>query len=83
MKLKKFVVLFTILIVSGCVSNPRRPNSPLCGSGGDCISSEGDTMENPATLLCTTPNGYSKYEDYIDGLELRIRELERRCKVQE
>jgi hypothetical protein len=52
----------------------------MCGSAGDCIEGDTETMENTATLLCTTPPGYSKYEDYIDGLELRIRELERRCK---
>lgn len=81
MNLKTFVVLCTTLIIlSACVSNPRRPLAPLCGSGGDCISSEGDTVEDSRTLLCTTPLGYSAYETYIDGLELRIRQLERSIK---
>lgn len=76
-----YVVLFTTLITgSSCVSKPQRPDSPLCGSGGDCRDSRGEHQEDPRLLLCTTPLGYSSYEDYIDRLELRIRELERRCK---
>jgi len=73
------VVLSTIFAVS-CVSNPKRPDAPMCGSGGDCVSSIGEHQEDPRLLLCTTPLGYSSYEDYIDRLELRVRELERRCR---
>lgn len=75
--------LCTILIVSGCVSNPKRPLVPMCGSAGDCLEGDTETMENPSTLICTIPSGYSRYENYIDELELRIRNLERNCKKEE
>lgn len=79
--LKTFVVLFTTLItINGCVSKPHRPDAPMCGSTGDCRDSRGEHQEDPRLLLCTTPLGYSSYEDYIDRLELRIRELERTCR---
>jgi hypothetical protein len=81
MSLKIFVVLCTTLILASCVSGSHRPNAPLCGSSGDCRDSRGEFQEDPRLLLCTTPFGYSLLEDYIDKLELRIRELERRrCK---
>ena len=75
-----YVVLFTTLTVASCVSKPSRPDAPMCGPSGDCQDSRGEHQEDPRLLLCTTPLGYSSYEDYIDRLELRIRELERRCK---
>lgn len=75
-----YAALFIILTAASCVSKPQRPDSPLCGPSGDCRDSRGEHQEDPRLLLCTTPLGYSSYEDYIDRLELRIRELERRCK---
>lgn len=72
-------LFITLIIGNGCVSKPHRPDAPLCGYGGDCIDARGEHREDPRLLLCTTPLGYSAYEDYIDRLELRIRELERRC----
>lgn len=82
MNLKTFAVLCTILIGASCVSNPRRPDSPMCGAGGDCNDSRGAFNEDPRLLLCTTPLGYSRLEDYVDKLELRVRQLERQCKKQ-
>ena len=82
MSLKIFVALFTILIGISCVSHPRRPDSPLCGPSGDCRDSTGEHQEDPRLLLCTTPQGYSALEDYIDKLELRVRTLERRCEIE-
>jgi hypothetical protein len=74
-------VLCTILIGASCVSNTRRPDAPMCGPTGDCHNNQGDFQEDPRILLCTNPYGYSLLEDYIDKLELRIRQLERRrCK---
>ena len=53
----------------------------MCGSGGDCRDSRGEFQEDPRLLLCTNPFGYSLLENYIDKLELRVKELERRrCK---
>jgi hypothetical protein len=78
--LKICAIPFIFLITSSCVSRPGRPDAPMCGSSGDCIDSRGETQEDPRLLLCTTPFGYSNYEDYIDRLELRVRELERRCR---
>ena len=75
------VALFMILTISSCVSRPQRPDAPLCGSDGSCIDSRGEHQEDSRLLICTTPLGYSSYEDYIDRLELRVRELERRCKT--
>lgn len=82
MSLKKFVGTCTLLVgISGCVSKPHRPDSALCGSAGDCQDSRGQFQEDARLLLCTNPLGYSNLEDYIDKLEIRIRELERRrCK---
>ena len=79
--LKTYVSLFTLLIVVSCVSGSNRPDAAMCGSLGDCHDSRGDFQEDPRLLLCTNPFGYSLLENYIDKLELRIRELERRrCK---
>lgn len=76
-----YVALFTILIgISGCESMPHRPDAAMCGSSGDCVNSAGEFQVDPRILLCTDPHGYGAYEDYIDRLELRIRELERRCR---
>jgi hypothetical protein len=83
MNLKTFAVLFTILIAVSCVSSRHRPDAPLCGSSGECHDSRGEHREDTRTLLCTSPLGYAAYEDYIDKLELRVRELERRCKKEE
>lgn len=78
MNLKTFAVLFMSLIaLSGCVSNPKRPDAPMCGHLGDCINGSGEFQTDPRLLLCTDPIGYALYEDYIDQLELRIRQLER------
>jgi hypothetical protein len=49
----------------------------MCGHLGDCINGSGEFQTDPRLLLCTDPSGYALYEDYIDRLELRIRELER------
>lgn len=83
MSLKVFVVLFMILIGVSCVSHPHRPDAPLCGPSGDCVDASGEHQEDQRTLLCTTPQGYSSLETYIDKLELRVRTLERRCKIKE
>lgn len=81
MNLKTYVVLCTTLIaLSGCISNPKRPDGPLCGHLGDCINGSGEFQADPRLLLCTDPAGYALYEDYIDSLELRIRQLERSIK---
>lgn len=80
MSLKTCAALFMSLIAVSCVSKPHRPDAPLCGSSGDCRDSRGEFQEDARLLLCTTPFGYSSYEDYIDRLELRIRELERTCR---
>lgn len=81
--LKICVVLCTTLIVlSACVSNLRRPDAPVCGHLGDCINGSGEFQTDPRLLLCTDPAGYALYEDYIDSLELRIRQLERSIKEQ-
>lgn len=81
--LKTFAALSMILIGASCVSHPHRPDSALCGANGDCRDSRGEYQEDARLLLCTTPQGYSALEDYIDKLELRVRTLERRCKVKE
>jgi len=82
MNLKTFAAIFTLfLAISGCVSKPHRPDASMCGATGDCINSQGEYHEDPRLLLCTDPFSYSLLQDYIDKLELRIRELERRrCK---
>lgn len=74
-----YAVLFTILTTS-CVSRPNRPDAPLCGPDGSCRDSRGEYQEDARLLICTSPAGYANYEDYIDRLELKIREMERRCK---
>lgn len=80
----RFVVCFTILhAVSGCVSKPSRPDSALClhnSTGWVCSDSRGDFPEVEANLICSNLDGYSSLERYIDALELRVRQLERRCK---
>ena len=79
MNLKTFAATCTLLVgISGCVSKPNRPDSALCGSTGAWQDSRGQFQEDARLLLCTNPLGYSNLEDYIDKLELRIRELERR-----
>lgn len=78
MNLKTFAVLFMSLIaLSGCVSSPKRPDASMCGHLGDCLNGSGEFQTDPRLLLCTDPTGYALYEDYIDSLELRIRQLER------
>lgn len=77
--LRPSAVLFTILVAASCVSHPNRPDAPMCGHLGDCHDGRGDFNEDPRLLLCTTPDGYSYYQNYIGRLELRIRQLERRC----
>ena len=75
------VLLFIgLIIASGCVSNPKRPEAALCDSQGNCIDSRGEFKDDPRLLLCTNPTGYSLIENYIDQLELRIRKLERNCR---
>ena len=81
--LRIFDALFITLIGVSCVSNPRRPDAPLCGPNGDCRDSRGEYQEDPRLFLCTTPRGYSELESYIDNLELRIKTLERRCGIKE
>ena len=80
----KFVVYFTILLAaSGCVSKPSRPDAPLClhnSNGWACTDGRGDFSETENNLVCSTLDGYSSLERYIDALELRVRQLERRCK---
>jgi hypothetical protein len=79
--LRTYAALFMILgLVSSCVSNSRRPDAALCGHLGDCQNAAGEFQVDPRTLLCTDVSGYAAYEDYIDKLELRIRQLERRCR---
>lgn len=80
MNFATFAALFILLIGASCVSKPNRPDAPMCGASGDCTDSRGEFQEDPRLLLCTNPLGYSSYEDYIDRLELRIRQLERNCK---
>ena len=80
MSLKICAALFITLTLTSCVSSSHRPNAPMCGSSGDCRDSRGEFQEDPRLLLCTNPFGYSLLEDYIDRLEMRIRQLERRCK---
>jgi hypothetical protein len=80
MSLKIFAALFMSLIINGCVSRPHRPDAPMCDHAGACINAAGEFNEDPRLLLCTNGDGYSAYEDYIDRLELRIRNLERRCR---
>ena len=70
----------SLIALSSCVSRPQRPDAPLCGSEGDCVNSSGEFTIDPRVLICTDPTGYAQYEDYIDRLELRVGELERRCK---
>ena len=78
MRLPIFRLIVIFVILSSCVSRSGRPDSPLCGNTGDCQDSRGQFQEDARLLLCTNPLGYSNLEDYIDKLELRIRELERR-----
>jgi hypothetical protein len=76
-------VLFTILLGTSCVSKPNRPDSPLClynSDGWVCTDSNSDFPETENNLICSTLTGYSSLERYIDALELRIRQLERRCR---
>lgn len=72
----------SLIALSGCVSNPKRPDAPICGHLGDCLNGSGEFQTDPRLLLCTDPRGYALYEDYIDSLELRIRQLERSIKKQ-
>jgi hypothetical protein len=79
----KFVVFFTMFLASSCVSRPNRPDAPLClfnSDGWVCTDARGDFPEPESNLICSTIDGYSSLERYIDELELRIRQLERRCK---
>ena len=78
-----FVVFFTIFLATNCVSKPNRPDAPLCLRNSDgwvCTDGRGDFPETENNLICSTFDGYSSLERYIDDLELRIRKLERSCR---
>jgi|694.fasta_scaffold55836_10 hypothetical protein len=79
-----FVVIFTLFLSVSCVSKPNRPDAPLCLRNTDawmCTDSSGDFEQEEDELICTDFAGYADLEGYIDSLELRIRKLERRCKI--
>ena len=80
MRLLTFNILLLLGVACACISNPRRPDASLCGHLGDCLNGSGEFQTDPRLLLCTDTAGYALYEDYIDSLELRIRNLERTCK---
>lgn len=71
-----------IFLGNSCVSKPHRPDSPICLRNSNswvCTDSRGDYEEQESNLICTSIDGYSDLERYVDALELRIRQLERRC----
>jgi hypothetical protein len=76
-------VFFTTFLAASCVSKPNRPDSAICLHNSDgwvCTDSRGDFPETENNLICSTIDGYSNLSKYVDALELKIRELERRCK---
>lgn len=78
-----FVVSCMTFLAASCVSKPNRPDSPICLHNSDgwmCTDSRGDFPETEANLICSTIDGYSNVSKYVDALELKIRQLERRCK---
>jgi hypothetical protein len=78
-----FAVFFMICISCSCIQKPGRPDAPLCtvtSENGECTDVRGDFVLDHAQLLCTSVDGYSTLERYVDQLELKVRDLERRCK---
>ena len=77
-----FAVVSMIFTSVSCHTVPNRPDAPICGvttEGAQCVDVRGDFNDTHANMLCTTLEGYSKLESYIDTLELRVRDYERRC----
>jgi hypothetical protein len=78
-----YAILFISFIACSCIRKPHRPDAPLCTVDeihGECTDARGDFFLDHAHLLCTSLEGYSTLERYIDELELRVKQLERRCK---
>lgn len=72
-----------ICLAISCQTKPNRPDSPVClhnSTGWVCTDSRGDFNETENNLVCSTLDGYSAMERYVDALELRIRKLERSCR---
>lgn len=79
----RFAIFFLIFsLTSSCIPKPGRPAAPLCtvtSKEGRCTNAQGNFTTDHSDLLCTTIDGYSVMERYVDTLELKIREYERRC----
>jgi hypothetical protein len=77
------VSVLLLLAACSCIRKPGRPDSPLCvflseASIWECEVASGQTsVETPENLMCTTIEGYSTLERYVDQKEARVRELER------
>ena len=79
-----------ILVLFSCSSCRKqgRPNAELCtkmaDSSWECEDAYGKVRilreEEEGTLLATTPSGYASLERYVDGLELKIKELQVNCR---
>jgi hypothetical protein len=65
---------------SSCVRKPGRPDIPVCtinSIDADCTDLRGDYKVSHGEILGTTIDGYGVAENYVDQLELRVRQLER------
>lgn len=83
MKNVSFVlVLLALAACSSCIRKQGRPNAELClyleeAKVWECEDSFGKiTVENEGNLIATTVHGYTILERYIDGLELKVKELQ-------
>lgn len=76
---------FILLLVSCSSCRPNglpRPDAPLCTvttETGECTDERGDFNLPHAQLLCTSLDGYTVMEKYIDDLEKEVIRLRRNC----
>lgn len=75
-----FAVFCTLLASCSCIQKPGRPDIPICtvtSVDAQCTNAAGDFRTSHNDILGTTIDGYQIAENYIDQLELKVRELER------
>lgn len=80
---KLVLVLLLLAACSSCRRKQGRPNAELCTYMEEeriweCEDAFGNVREETkvGSLLCTTPASYNLLESYVDGLELKVRELQ-------
>lgn len=79
-----FAVSLLLCLAASCVRKPGRPNTELCTwqfetmkwqceDAFEYVREESD-LKN---LMCTTLDGYTALERYVDAKEKKVRDLER------